>query len=85
MIDDRIFSSQILDKIVCNMMMKTAPQGGDTVVYASISPEIEGEGGLYLENGRPRTPSSFVRSLENQVKLWKTSCQQLGIGEFGRA
>lgn len=75
---------KILDKLVCNMMMKTAPQGGDTVVFTAISPEIEGRGGLYLENSRVRTPSAFVRSLENQLKLWRITCDQLGIQEFGK-
>lgn len=40
---------KLINAITCNFLMKTARQGGDTVVYGAISPEIEGKGGLYLD------------------------------------
>ncbi len=41
--------------LVARLMMKTAEQGGDTVVYAALAPELSSQrsGGLYLENSHP--------------------------------
>lgn len=62
--------------------MKSPEQGGDTLVHAALSPELEGKGGLYLENSQEATPSSFSRNIENQIKMWNASCQACGISEF---
>jgi len=63
-------------------IMKTASQGGDTLVHASFSPDITFSS-VYLENSRPASSSSFTSCLENQNKLWRLSCDLLGIEEFG--
>jgi hypothetical protein len=65
--------------------MKSAKEGGDSVLYAALSSDLEGAGGLYLENSRPHTPSSFVRDPEVQAKTWHVTCNMLNVREFGVA
>ena len=62
--------------------MKSPEQGGDTLVHAAVAPELEHQGGLYLENSQVYTPNSFCRDTENQSKLWKESTKLLDIGDF---
>jgi len=70
--------------IVARLMMKTAKQGGDTLVHAAIDPRLTASSkDLYLENCRPGRKSSFTGSLENQARLWGISCSLLGIEDFG--
>ena len=64
------------------LFMKSPKQGGDTLVHAAVAPELEGKSGLYLENSKIRTPSAYSRNIENQVKMFKASCQLCGIQEF---
>jgi len=69
--------------LVARLIMKTAEQGGDTVVHATLDPDIISYKQLYLENCRPGRMSSFTSRLENQAKLWGISCSLLGIQRFG--
>lgn len=66
-------------------IMKTASEGGDTIVHATLAPELNHAQttGLYLENSQLRRISSFTSSLENQSKLWDKTCQMLEISSFG--
>ena len=64
--------------------MKTAQQGGDTLVHAAISTEVEGQGGLYLENFNPARNSCFTSDLANQKKLFELTCNLLKIKNFGK-
>ncbi len=62
------------------MMMKTPEQGGDTLVHAAISTEVEGKGGLYFENFYPARNSSFTQDKRNQVSFTdKLTCEMLGF------
>jgi len=63
------------------LFMKTPDQGGDTIVYAALSPEIEGKGGIYLENSQPGDVASFVNDLHTQ--MWNACNKLLGITVFG--
>jgi hypothetical protein len=66
-------------------MMKTAEQGGDTVVYAALAPEFASQrsGGVYLENSHPARNSSFTSSAENQARLWQLTANMLDIQNYG--
>ena len=64
------------------LFMKTAKQGGDVLVHAAVSPDLEAKGGLYLENSQIRTPSAFCRNLENQKIMWEQSCDLCDISDF---
>ena len=73
---------------LARLMMKTAEQGGDTVVHAAIDPHLVGSvttSQLYLENCRQGRSSSFVKKGENQSRLWGLTCRMLTIEQFGVA
>lgn len=67
------------------LIMKTVSEGGDSILHATLAPELNHAQttGLYLENSRLCRISSFTASLENQSKLWDKSCQMLEISSFG--
>lgn len=67
---------------LAGLLMKSPEQGGDTLVHAALAPELEGKGGLYLENSHIATPSSFTRNLEHQIKMWKRSCDACQIENY---
>jgi len=69
--------------LVARLMMKTAKQGGDTLVHAALDQDILSYKQLYMENCRPGRNSSFTSKTENQAKLWGISCSLLGITQFG--
>ena len=54
------------------------------MVHAAISTEIEGQGGLYLENFYPARNSTFTSDLSNQKKFFELSCDILKINKFGK-
>ena len=62
--------------------MKTPEQGGDTLVHAAASPQLEAKGGHYLENSHIAMSASFSSNLENQVKMFNKSCEACGINNF---
>jgi len=68
--------------LLFKLFMKSPEQGGDILVHAATAPDIEGKGGLYLENSQIYTPSTFSRNLENQVNLWNKSCEACSIEDF---
>ena len=47
----------------------------------SIFAEIEGKGGIYLENSRPGSVASFVDDLH--LQMWDACNRLLGISVFG--
>lgn len=65
------------------VFMKSPDQGGDTIVYAALSPEIEGRGGLYLDNSQPGRVASFASDPANQQRMWDAQNEILGIRQFG--
>ena len=72
----------LINTLFCGSFMKTPQQGGDTLVYAATAHEIEGKGGLYLENSQVYTPKQFTRVLKNKGKLWNYSCEACNIEDF---
>ncbi|XP_078030543.1 polyprenol dehydrogenase isoform X2 [Epinephelus lanceolatus] len=65
---------------IARLLFKTPAEGAATVVYAALSPALEGEcGGGYWANGRREmtTPPTFDPQL--QLSLWETSFQLLGL------
>ena len=59
------------------LFFKTAKQGGDSIVYAATSLDIEGKGGLYIDNSRLARSSAFVNNIANQDTLWRKTCELL--------
>lgn len=65
------------------LFYKTPEQGARTIVYAAISPKVEGQGGTYLSNC---TAMWHHKSAENAVvceKLFKYTCELFKIDNFG--
>lgn len=60
---------------------KTAEQGVQTILYAAISPEIEGKSGMFLDNCGLGEASEFSTNPENAAKLWKISSELVGLPE----
>lgn len=59
-------------------------QGATSVVYACVSPQLEGAGGTYISNCKIRKPHKAADSLENQEKLFELSKTMVGIEEYGK-
>ena len=45
--------------------------------------EIEGQGGLYLDNSRPGGVAPFAADPANQQRMWDACNAILGIRQFG--
>jgi NAD(P)-dependent dehydrogenase (short-subunit alcohol dehydrogenase family) len=58
---------------------KTPAEGAYTSVYAATAPELEGKGGLYLQNAAVCKPSLAAMDKEACGKLWALSEQLTGI------
>ena len=67
------------------IFFKTPKQGGESIVFAATSSEIESKGGLYLDNNCPTRSSSFVNDVGCQDVLWRNTCEMLQISNFGSA
>ncbi|XP_061571816.1 dehydrogenase/reductase SDR family member on chromosome X [Cololabis saira] len=73
--------AQMLKRPVAKLLFRTPAEGASVSVYAAAAAEMEGVGGCYLYNGR-RTPSSPLSyDAELQEKLWRKSCQLVGLQE----
>lgn len=66
-------------------MEKTPQQGAATSVWAAIAPELEGRGGLYLENCSIATEQSTLTGVAPHAldpalaaRLWTISCEAVG-------
>jgi len=70
---------------IAKLMMKSASQGGDTIVHATLAPELCQADctGRYLENSKLSRCSSFTQDLNNQSNLWHKTCRLLDIDSFG--
>ncbi|NWH07804.1 MAG: hypothetical protein HXY22_04000 [Alphaproteobacteria bacterium] len=66
-----------------NMKMKSIPQGAATTLYAATAPELEGRGGVYLEDchvafisDEPNIPTgvrSYALNADDAKRLWELS------------
>jgi len=71
--------------VLVRCMMKTAEQGGDTLVHAALAPDLATADtkAKYLENSKLTRISHFTASLDNQRILWENTTSMLDIKEFG--
>lgn len=58
---------------------QTPAEGASITVYAAAASEMEGVGGCYLYNGEKRASAESSYDAKLQTKLWKTSCELVGI------
>ncbi|XP_048267534.1 retinol dehydrogenase 12-like isoform X2 [Bombus affinis] len=59
--------------------MKTAEQGAQTTLYCAVDENAGKESGLYYDNCRTARPSSKACNTELATRLWKRSCELLGL------
>uniref|UniRef100_U5ESL3 Putative dehydrogenase with different specificities related to short-chain alcohol dehydrogenase n=1 Tax=Corethrella appendiculata TaxID=1370023 RepID=U5ESL3_9DIPT len=64
------------------LLFKTPEQGAITVIYAAISPAIENDETTYFSNCRAASVHRFVKNSVQVEKLFRTTCDMLGIKDF---
>ncbi|XP_012709209.2 dehydrogenase/reductase SDR family member on chromosome X [Fundulus heteroclitus] len=74
--------ARMMKKPVANILFRTPAEGASVSVYAAAASEMEGVGGCYLYNGRKTQSSDLSYDTELQAKLWKKSCQLVGLQGF---
>ncbi|XP_053684486.1 dehydrogenase/reductase SDR family member on chromosome X [Sabethes cyaneus] len=67
---------------VRQMLFKNPEQGSRTIVYAGIAPELESKAGTYLSNCRVMTCHRFWKNSVQCDKLFRFTCDTLGIKDF---
>jgi retinol dehydrogenase 12 len=56
-----------------NLFMKSIPQGSATTLFAATSSQLDGKGGLYLEDCNISAPINYANDEKEQDKLWDVS------------
>ncbi|CAL7949212.1 unnamed protein product [Xylocopa violacea] len=78
-VDRTIFrGAESMWKIV-TPFVKTAKQGSQTSIYCAVDDKVGNESGLYYDNCKAVRPSARARNPELAKKLWKYSCEVLGL------
>ncbi|XP_063321983.1 dehydrogenase/reductase SDR family member on chromosome X isoform X1 [Pelmatolapia mariae] len=72
---------QLLKRPVAKILFRTPAEGASTAVYAAAASEMEGVGSCYLYNGQKTQSAGVSYDSELQAKLWKKSCQLVGLQE----
>uniref|UniRef100_A0A8C6T0P7 Dehydrogenase/reductase X-linked n=1 Tax=Neogobius melanostomus TaxID=47308 RepID=A0A8C6T0P7_9GOBI len=66
--------------VVAQLLFWTPKEGAATVLYAALSPALDGErAGGYWANGRRQMTSPPTSDLRLQRSLWETSARMLGL------
>uniref|UniRef100_A0A3B3WZ00 Dehydrogenase/reductase (SDR family) X-linked n=1 Tax=Poecilia mexicana TaxID=48701 RepID=A0A3B3WZ00_9TELE len=75
--------AQMMKKPVASILFRTPAEGASISVYAAAASEMEGVGGCYLYNGQKTQSSDLSYDSELQTKLWKKSCELVGLQRGG--
>ena len=62
--------------------MKSATQGGHSILYAGLSPEFEGQSGTYTDNSQVSEPSQQAKNPSWQKFMWDSSLKLTGLETF---
>lgn len=73
--------AQMLKKPVAKLLFRTPAEGASTAIYVAAASEMERVGGCYLYNGEKTQSAELSYDSELQAKLWKKSCQLVGLQE----
>ncbi|XP_076838651.1 polyprenol dehydrogenase isoform X2 [Brachyhypopomus gauderio] len=71
--------AKLAKRPVAKLLFRTPTEGASTAIYAAVSPELEGVGGLYLYNGRKTESSAISYDERLQTQLWMKSCALVGF------
>jgi NAD(P)-dependent dehydrogenase (short-subunit alcohol dehydrogenase family) len=64
---------------IAKRFMLSPEKGARTVVQLASSPEVERFAGLYLEKGKPATPSALAQDDAVARRLWDESARLVGV------
>ncbi|KAM7041387.1 polyprenol dehydrogenase-like [Molossus nigricans] len=78
------WGTRLFKKLFAWWFFKTVDEGAWTSVYAAVTPDLEGVGGLYLYNEKKTQSLAVTYDLELQEQLWARSCQMTGIVDVTR-
>ncbi|XP_072235405.1 polyprenol dehydrogenase [Leuresthes tenuis] len=73
--------AQMMKRPVAKTLFRTPAEGASISVYAAAAPDMEGVGGCYLYNGQRTRSSDLSYDSELQARLWKKSCELVGLQE----
>lgn len=59
-------------------------EGARTIVYAAISPRVEGKGGSYLSNCVRVPVNRLAKDTKLREKFFEFTCNLLKIKQFGK-
>ncbi|XP_030745672.1 dehydrogenase/reductase SDR family member on chromosome X [Sitophilus oryzae] len=65
-----------------HLFFKSPEQGAYPIIYACLSPKLEGQGGTYIDNCRVVSPSDRASNPEVQEKLFKYTKELLSIEKY---
>lgn len=63
--------------MVLTDLFQDAEQGADTVLFAALSPEVEGQSGCYYDNAETVDSASLTYNADFQNELWSKSLELL--------
>lgn len=67
---------------IMNLLFKNPSQGATPIVYAAVSGEIEGQGGIYISNCGKAQASEETEDKDIRQRLFNLSLEQTGLKEF---
>ncbi|XP_040005416.1 dehydrogenase/reductase SDR family member on chromosome X-like isoform X2 [Xiphias gladius] len=71
---------RLAQRTIAHLLLRTPAEGAATVLYAALSPALEGEcGGGYWANGCREMTTALTSEPQLQLSLWQTSLQLVGL------
>ncbi|XP_074848494.1 E3 SUMO-protein ligase ZBED1 isoform X3 [Carettochelys insculpta] len=77
------WATKVVKWMTAWLLFKTPEEGASTSIYAAVSPELEGVGGIYLYNEQRTKSADVSYDEELQQKLWTESCKMCRISHVG--
>ncbi|XP_076273427.1 uncharacterized protein LOC143204630 [Rhynchophorus ferrugineus] len=84
-VNTELFNGTSLKKLapwVPNLFFKTPEQGAMPILYACLSPDLEGKGGTYIDNCQVISPSNSALDKDVQEKLFSFTKNLLNIEKY---
>ncbi|CAF1065547.1 unnamed protein product [Didymodactylos carnosus] len=58
---------------------KTSKRGAQTIIYCAVASELINSNEIYFENCSPQQPNQICLDAQNIDRLWKASCEAVGL------
>ncbi|XP_050974399.1 dehydrogenase/reductase SDR family member on chromosome X-like isoform X2 [Labeo rohita] len=71
--------ARLAQRAVARLCFKTPAEGAAAVVFAAVSPDLEGVGGCYLYEGQRIRSSAASYDEDLQAGLWRNTCDLLDL------